>query len=166
MNYPTISSAVGNTPLAYLQRLPEDNGSILPIKPEGNNPADSMKDRLGLRMIGQEEKHGQIRPGDAFMEVASDNTNSTLTVVAAIKSYRLQLIIPDRPGDGCLPAGGRGNHPSPDRRRDFFCDISFDTAVAAILRLFRKAGHAMRVAVACGRSDRYLSTGIFDPDPH
>ena len=166
MNYPTISPTVGNTPLVYLRCLPEDNGSILPIKPEGNNPADSMNDRPGLRMIRQEKKHGQIRPGDAFIAVATDNTGSTLTVAAAIKSCRLQLVIPDRPGDGCLPAGDRGNQPSPGRRKSLSCDISFDTAAAAILSPSRKAGHAMQVAVVCSRSDRYLSAGIFDPEPH
>ncbi len=298
MNYPTISSTVGNTPLVRLQRLPENNGNTLLVKLEGNNPAGSVKDRPALCMIEQAEQRGEIRPGDALIEATSGNTGIALAMAAAIKGYRLKLIMPDNMSmerkaamaaygaelvlvteeegmegarDLGLAMAGRGegrllnqfdNPDNPlahyrgtgpeiwrdtggeithfisamgttgtimgvarylkeqretvqvigvqpeegaqipgirrwpreylpgifdaslvDREMDvsqqeaeettrrlaaeegIFCGISSGGAVAAMLRLAREVENAVLVAIICDRGDRYLSTGIFDPEP-
>lgn len=94
MNFPTIESFVGNTPLVRLQRLPIGNNLIL-AKLEGNNPAGSVKDRPALSMIKHAELRGDIKPGDRLIEATSGNTGIALAMVAAIKGYKLTLIMPD-----------------------------------------------------------------------
>jgi len=95
MNFPTIESCVGNTPLVRLQRLAEGSGSTVLLKLEGNNPAGSVKDRPAFRMIAQAEKRGEIRPGDTLIEATSGNAGIALALAAAIKGYRLVLIMPE-----------------------------------------------------------------------
>jgi len=92
---PTIEAFVGNTPLVRLQRMnPQDSNQIL-VKLEGNNPAGSVKDRAALHMIQQAEKRGDIKPGMTLIEATSGNTGIALAMVAAIKGYRMILIMPD-----------------------------------------------------------------------
>ncbi|MCW8963219.1 MAG: cysteine synthase CysM, partial [Gammaproteobacteria bacterium] len=92
---PTIESFVGNTPLVRLQRLnPNDSNQIL-VKLEGNNPAGSVKDRAALNMIQEAEKRGDIKPGDTLIEATSGNTGIALAMIAAIKGYRMKLLMPD-----------------------------------------------------------------------
>ncbi len=93
--YPTIAKFVGNTPLVRLQRLPEDNSNTFLVKLEGNNPAGSVKDRPALSMIENAEQRGEIRPGDTLIEATSGNTGIALAMAAAIKGYRMILIMPD-----------------------------------------------------------------------
>ena len=95
MNYPTIEFFVGNTPLVRLQRLPGDTSNIILAKLEGNNPAGSVKDRPALSMIQQAEARGDISPGDRLIEATSGNTGIALAMAAAIKGYRMTLIMPD-----------------------------------------------------------------------
>ena len=95
MEYPTIAECVGNTPLVRLQRLAGDTSNTILLKLEGNNPAGSVKDRPALSMISRAEARGQIRPGDALIEATSGNTGIALAMAAAIKGYRLTLIMPD-----------------------------------------------------------------------
>ncbi|WP_456404309.1 cysteine synthase CysM [Thiolapillus sp.] len=95
MSYQTLSSTVGNTPLVKLQRLPGQTSNTLLVKLEGNNPAGSVKDRPALFMIEQAELRGDIQPGDTLLEATSGNTGIALAMVAAIKGYRLKLIMPD-----------------------------------------------------------------------
>lgn len=95
MNYPTIESFVGNTPLVRLQRLPGDTSNVILAKLEGNNPAGSVKDRPALSMIQAAEARGDIRPGDRLIEATSGNTGIALAMAAAIKGYRMTLIMPD-----------------------------------------------------------------------
>ncbi|PKM45296.1 MAG: cysteine synthase B [Gammaproteobacteria bacterium HGW-Gammaproteobacteria-1] len=95
MPYPTLESFVGNTPLVRLQRLPGDTSNTLLVKLEGNNPAGSVKDRPALSMIQRAEARGQIRPGDTIIEATSGNTGIALAMAAAIKGYRMVLIMPD-----------------------------------------------------------------------
>jgi cysteine synthase B len=94
MSYPTLESAIGNTPLVRLQRLPGDTGNTLLVKLEGNNPAGSVKDRPASSMIRHAEARGDIRPGDTLIEATSGNTGIALAMVAAIKGYRMVLIMP------------------------------------------------------------------------
>ncbi len=93
--YPTIAKFVGNTPLVRLQRLPEDNSNTFLVKLEGNNPAGSVKDRPALSMIENAEQRGEIKPGDTLIEATSGNTGIALAMAAAIKGYRMILIMPD-----------------------------------------------------------------------
>lgn len=93
--YPTIEDYVGNTPLVRLQRLPGKTSNIILAKLEGNNPAGSVKDRPALSMITQAQKRGDIQPGDVLIEATSGNTGIALAMVAAIKGYKLKLIMPD-----------------------------------------------------------------------
>lgn len=95
MDFPTIESFVGNTPLVRLQRLPGATTNKLLVKLEGNNPAGSVKDRPALSMINQAEQRGDIQPGDTLIEATSGNTGIALAMVAAIKGYRMILIMPD-----------------------------------------------------------------------
>lgn len=93
--FPTIDQYVGQTPLVRLQRLPGNTSNIILAKLEGNNPAGSVKDRPALSMINEAERRGDIKPGDALIEATSGNTGIALAMVAAIKGYRLKLIMPD-----------------------------------------------------------------------
>ncbi|MDD5273956.1 MAG: cysteine synthase CysM [Methylovulum sp.] len=95
MNYPTIDSFVGNTPLVRLQRLPGVTSNTILVKLEGNNPAGSVKDRPALSMIKHAEARGDIKPGDRLIEATSGNTGIALAMVAAIKGYKMTLIMPD-----------------------------------------------------------------------
>ncbi len=95
MIYPSIESFVGNTPLVRLQRLPVGNGNTILVKLEGNNPAGSVKDRPALSMIQHAEARGEIKPGDTLIEATSGNTGIALAMAAAIKGYRMVLIMPD-----------------------------------------------------------------------
>ncbi|MFA7387574.1 MAG: pyridoxal-phosphate dependent enzyme, partial [Thiohalobacteraceae bacterium] len=95
MDFPTLEDFVGNTPLVRLQRLQAGVGNRILVKLEGNNPAGSVKDRPALYMIQQAEKRGEIRPGDTLIEATSGNTGIALAMAAAIKGYRLMLIMPD-----------------------------------------------------------------------
>ncbi|HAS50259.1 MAG TPA: cysteine synthase B [Gammaproteobacteria bacterium] len=91
---PTLESFVGNTPLARLQRLPGHTTNRIFGKLEGNNPAGSVKDRPALSMIQHAEARGVIRPGDTLIEATSGNTGIALAMIAAIKGYRMALIMP------------------------------------------------------------------------
>lgn len=95
LNLPTIESCVGNTPLVRLQRLPGDTANLLLAKLEGDNPAGSVKDRPALSMIKRAEERGEIRPGDTIIEATSGNTGIALAMVAAIRGYRMVLIMPE-----------------------------------------------------------------------
>jgi cysteine synthase B len=91
----TLERFVGNTPLVHLQRLPPAGGNRILVKLEGNNPAGSVKDRPALSMIQKAEARGEIRPGDTLIEATSGNTGIALAMVAAIKGYRMVLIMPE-----------------------------------------------------------------------
>ncbi|MFT5930072.1 MAG: cysteine synthase B [Oceanospirillaceae bacterium] len=93
--YPTIEDYIGNTPLVRLQRLPGNTSNVILAKLEGNNPAGSVKDRPAMSMITEAEKRGDIQPGDVLIEATSGNTGIALAMAAAIKGYRLKLIMPD-----------------------------------------------------------------------
>lgn len=95
MDYPTIESFVGNTPLVRLQRLPGNTSNTILVKLEGNNPAGSVKDRPALSMINRAESRGDIKPGDTLIEATSGNTGIALAMAAAIKGYKMILIMPD-----------------------------------------------------------------------
>ena len=99
MTYPTIEDAIGKTPLVALQRLgAADNarrGNVLLGKLEGNNPAGSVKDRPALSMIQRAQERGEIKPGDTLIEATSGNTGIALAMAAAIKGYRMVLIMPE-----------------------------------------------------------------------
>ena len=94
-DYPSIDSSVGNTPLVRLQRLPGNTTNTILAKMEGNNPAGSVKDRPALSMIQHAEARGEISPGDVLIEATSGNTGIALAMVAAIRGYRMILIMPD-----------------------------------------------------------------------
>ncbi len=91
----TLERFVGNTPLVHLQRLSPAGGNRILVKLEGNNPAGSVKDRPALSMIQKAEARGEIRPGDTLIEATSGNTGIALAMVAAIKGYRMVLIMPE-----------------------------------------------------------------------
>src|SRR5689334_1201537 len=93
--YRTLADTVGNTPLVRLQRLPGDTSNVVLCKLEGNNPAGSVKDRPALSMIEEAERRGAIKPGDTLIEATSGNTGIALAMVAAIKGYRLILVMPE-----------------------------------------------------------------------
>ena len=95
MTYPTIEAFVGNTPLVRLQRLPGETSNTVLVKLEGNNPAGSVKDRPAHSMIHHAELRGDIKPGDTLIEATSGNTGIALAMVAAIKGYRMVLIMPE-----------------------------------------------------------------------
>lgn len=95
MTYPTIEAFVGNTPLVRLQRLPGQTSNTLLVKLEGNNPAGSVKDRPAHSMIQHAELRGDISPGDTLIEATSGNTGIALAMIAAIKGYRMVLIMPE-----------------------------------------------------------------------
>jgi S-sulfo-L-cysteine synthase (O-acetyl-L-serine-dependent) len=95
MSFPTIESFVGNTPLVRLQRLPGNTTNTIMVKLEGNNPAGSVKDRPALSMIQHAETRGEIKPGDTLIEATSGNTGIALAMAAAIKGYKMVLIMPE-----------------------------------------------------------------------
>lgn len=99
MSYPTIEEAIGHTPLVRLQRLGAEEsaarGTVVLAKLEGNNPAGSVKDRPAVSMIRRAEERGEIKPGDTLIEATSGNTGIALAMAAAIKGYRMILIMPE-----------------------------------------------------------------------
>ncbi|MDM0085629.1 cysteine synthase CysM [Variovorax sp. J31P179] len=99
MQYPTIEDAIGKTPLVALQRIDAaanaQRGNVILGKLEGNNPAGSVKDRPALSMIKRAEERGEIKPGDTLIEATSGNTGIALAMAAAIKGYRMVLIMPE-----------------------------------------------------------------------
>jgi cysteine synthase B len=99
MTYRTIEATIGNTPLVRLQRIPgvaiERRGNVILGKLEGNNPGGSVKDRPAYSMIVRAEERGEIRPGDRLIEATSGNTGIALAMIAAIKGYRMTLVMPD-----------------------------------------------------------------------
>ncbi|GBF91826.1 cysteine synthase B [Raphidocelis subcapitata] len=92
--FPTVAELVGNTPIVRLQHLPGDTSNIVLAKLEGHNPAGSAKDRPALHMLSEAERRGQIRKGDTIIEATSGNTGIALAMAAAIKGYKLKLILP------------------------------------------------------------------------
>ena len=99
MNYPTIEDAIGKTPLVRLQRINASGnaqrGNVVLGKLEGNNPAGSVKDRPALSMIRRAEERGEIKPGDTLIEATSGNTGIALAMAAAVRGYRMVLIMPE-----------------------------------------------------------------------
>src|SRR5690606_751290 len=91
----TIESTIGDTPLVRLQRMPGKTSNIVLCKLEGNNPAGSVKDRPAIAMIRGAEARGEIRPGDTLIEPTSGNTGIALAMAAAIRGYRMVLIMPE-----------------------------------------------------------------------
>ncbi len=98
-DYPTIEQTIGNTPLVRLQRIPGQagaaRGNVILAKLEGNNPAGSVKDRPAMSMIRRAEERGEIKPGDTLIEATSGNTGIGLAMAAAMRGYRMILIMPD-----------------------------------------------------------------------
>ena len=99
VKYKTVEDVIGNTPLVRLVRLPgldhEQRGNIVLGKLEGNNPAGSVKDRPAISMIRRAEERGEIKPGDTLIEATSGNTGIALAMAAAIRGYRMLLIMPE-----------------------------------------------------------------------
>lgn len=95
MSFSSIEQFVGNTPLVQLKRLPGKSSNVILVKLEGNNPAGSVKDRPALSMISYAEQRGEIEPGDTLIEATSGNTGIALAMAAAIKGYRMVLIMPE-----------------------------------------------------------------------
>ncbi|MEE8056293.1 MAG: cysteine synthase CysM [Pseudomonadales bacterium] len=95
MTFPTIEDFVGSTPLVRLQRMAGETSNTILVKLEGNNPAGSVKDRPALSMISRAEARNDIKPGDTLIEATSGNTGIALAMAAAIKGYRMVLIMPD-----------------------------------------------------------------------
>ena len=93
--YPSIENFVGNTPLVQLKRIPGDTSNVLLAKLEGNNPAGSVKDRPALSMIMHAEQRGEIAPGDTLIEATSGNTGIALAMAAAMRGYRMILVMPE-----------------------------------------------------------------------
>src|SRR5690625_392161 len=98
-SYPTVEDTIGNTPLVRLQRIPVeagvDDSNVILAKLEGDNPAGSVKDRPALSMIRLAEEHGDIKPGDTLIEATSGNTGIALAMIAAVRGYKMILIMPD-----------------------------------------------------------------------
>jgi len=93
--YSSIENFVGNTPLVRLKRLPGDTSNVILAKLEGNNPAGSVKDRPALSMIVRAEQRGDIKPGDTLIEATSGNTGIALAMAAAVRDYKMILVMPD-----------------------------------------------------------------------
>jgi len=93
--FKSIEDFVGNTPLVQLKRLPGDTGNSVLVKLEGNNPAGSVKDRPALSMIVHAEARGDIKPGDTLIEATSGNTGIALAMAAAMRGYRMVLVMPE-----------------------------------------------------------------------
>lgn len=95
MNFKTIDNFVGNTPLVKLQRMAGDTSNTILLKLEGNNPAGSVKDRPAYSMITHAEARGEIKPGDTLIEATSGNTGIALAMVAAMRGYKMILVMPE-----------------------------------------------------------------------
>ena len=94
VNYPSIETTIGNTPLVKLQQLAGETSNTILVKLEGNNPAGSVKDRAAYSMITRAEARGDIKPGDTLIEATSGNTGIALAMVAAMRGYKIKLIMP------------------------------------------------------------------------
>lgn len=94
-DFKTLEACVGNTPLVRLQRLPGDTDNVILAKLEGDNPAGSVKDRPAMSMIKHAEQRGEIKPGDTLIEATSGNTGIALAMAAAIRGYKMILIMPE-----------------------------------------------------------------------
>ena len=94
MNYPKIENFIGDTPLVQLQRIPGNSSNVILVKLEGNNPAGSVKDRAAYSMISRAEARGDIQPGDTLIEATSGNTGIALAMVAAMRGYKMKLLMP------------------------------------------------------------------------
>jgi len=95
MNFKTLDDFVGNTPLVALQRLNPNTSNTILLKLEGNNPAGSVKDRPAHSMIARAEARGDIKPGDTLIEATSGNTGIALAMVAAMRGYKMVLVMPE-----------------------------------------------------------------------
>lgn len=95
MKYRTLEDTIGNTPLVRLKRIPGDSSNVILAKLEGNNPAGSVKDRPAMSMISRAEARGHIKPGDTLIEATSGNTGIALAMAAAMRGYKLILIMPE-----------------------------------------------------------------------
>lgn len=95
MNYPMLEDVVGNTPLVRLKRITAGRNNTLLAKLEGNNPAGSVKDRPALSMLNEAEARGEIEPGDTLIEATSGNTGIALAMAAAVKGYKMTLVMPE-----------------------------------------------------------------------
>ncbi|MFW2373730.1 MAG: cysteine synthase CysM [Gammaproteobacteria bacterium] len=107
--FPTLEDFVGHTPMVRLQRIPGNSSNLIMVKLEGNNPAGSVKDRPAMTMIQLAEQRGDIKPGDTLIEATSGNTGIALAMAAAIKGYRMVLIMPDnmsKERTACMKAYG------------------------------------------------------------
>src|SRR6187399_3678534 len=93
--YKSLEDFVGNTPLVRMKRLGRDSSNVILAKLEGNNPAGSVKDRPALSMIKRAEERGEIKPGDTLIEATSGNTGIALAMAAAIRGYRMLLVMPE-----------------------------------------------------------------------
>ena len=93
--YKTLEDTIGNTPLVRLKRIPENSSNVILVKLEGNNPAGSVKDRPAMSMIARAEARGDIKPGDTLIEATSGNTGIALAMAAAMRGYKLILIMPE-----------------------------------------------------------------------
>src|SRR3989338_9470469 len=93
--YSSIEDFVGNTPLVRLKRTPGDTSNVILAKLEGNNPAGSVKDRPALSMIMRAERRGDIKPSDTLIEATSGNTGIALAMAAAVRGYKMILVMPD-----------------------------------------------------------------------
>ena len=93
--YSSVENFVGNTPLVQLKRIPGDTSNVILAKLEGNNPAGSVKDRPALSMIMHAEARGEIRLGDTLIEATSGNTGIALAMAAAVRGYKMILVMPD-----------------------------------------------------------------------
>ena len=105
--YPSIENSVGNTPLVRLKHIPGDTSNVILAKLEGNNPAGSVKDRPALSMIVRAEQRGDIKPGDTLIEATSGNTGIALAMVAAMRGYKMILVMPpcvSRQISGAVPS--------------------------------------------------------------
>ena len=91
----TLEATIGNTPLAKIKRLSDKKGGEIYLKLEGNNPAGSVKDRPAFFMINEAELSGKIKPGDTLIEATSGNTGIALAMVAAMRGYKMVLIMPE-----------------------------------------------------------------------
>ena len=95
MQFKTLEDYVGHTPLVRLKRINAGRNNIILAKLEGNNPAGSVKDRPALAMVMQAEARGQIKPGDTLIEATSGNTGIALAMAAAMRGYRMILVMPE-----------------------------------------------------------------------
>ena len=127
-DYPTIEHTVGKTPLVRLQRLSGETSNTILGKLEGNNPAGSVKDRPAMSMINEAESRGVIAPGDTLIEATSGNTGIALAMAAAVKGYRLKLIMPSNQSEerkGAMRAyGAELIDVSPDRGMEGARDLA------------------------------------------